>query len=205
MDFVAVKPFSIDNQLRSTATAAAVALSLPSAAHAVPVNSVIRARFESGMYSDLQVVASSSQTYVENIVHGVSGTWLKTPGAITLPAANVDNALFKVMAKVRSYFRLDRGWDGYSGVKIDRSAISDAEVFAAYHASFFERVMPSISCAGDGEINFTWRTASGVIDLGFYGDGSYSYYAKAQDGRVFSSDTENLSSRLPEDVLGILA
>ena len=44
------------------------------------------------------------------------------------------------------------------------------------------RVAPHISLADDGEVNFAWSQDGMLIDLGFYGSGTYSFYARGQDG-----------------------
>lgn len=43
--------------------------------------------------------------------------------------------------------------------------------------------IPSLNLAEDGEINFFWSDPELYLDLGFYGDGTYSYYAKTRTDR----------------------
>ncbi|SEJ57250.1 hypothetical protein SAMN05216201_11140 [Pseudomonas linyingensis] len=204
MDFIPVKSVSLGGDCRPTLSSGMALFS--ASAHAEMPPPVLRARYESARYASVDEIASSQSAYIDHIVHGIeSNTRLKTPGAITIPAANTPNALVQVMAKVRAYASLEDGWDGYGGVKIESSTRNDAELFAAFHAADIERVMPKVSPAGDGEINFSWSTGRGVIDLGFYGDGSYSYYAVTEDGREFFSDEEALSKALPEEVAKIIA
>ena len=38
--------------------------------------------------------------------------------------------------------------------------------------------IPHISLATDGEINFFWNLVNFRLDLGFFGDGTYSYYGE---------------------------
>lgn len=204
MDFIPVKSVSLGGDCRPTLSGGMTLF--PASAHADMPPPVLPARFKSDRYASVDEVANSRSAYIDHIVHGIeSNTRLKTPGAITIPAANTPNALMRVMAKVRAYAFLEDGWDGRGGVRIEASTRNDAELFAAFHAADIERVMPKVSPAGDGEINFSWKTDRGVIDLGFYGDGSYSYYAVAADGREFFSDEETLSQALPEEVAKIIA
>lgn len=42
---------------------------------------------------------------------------------------------------------------------------------------------PSIHVAADGEVNFQWSGSDFKIDLGFYGNGKFSFYA-AKSGRA---------------------
>ena len=57
---------------------------------------------------------------------------------------------------------------------------------------------PKIYIAHDGEINFLWKRDDGLhIDLGFYGDGTYSYYAIDKSGRESMGDDVAVSQGLP--------
>ena len=49
---------------------------------------------------------------------------------------------------------------------------------------------PMVSMAGDGEINFFWcRESDGLkVDLGFFGTGTYSCYARKGEREVFKDD-----------------
>ncbi len=50
------------------------------------------------------------------------------------------------------------------------------------------RVRPHISLADDGEVNFSWSQDGIWIDLGFYGTGTYSFYARDKSGQEWSGD-----------------
>ena len=58
---------------------------------------------------------------------------------------------------------------------------------------------PTISVADDGELNFLWDSGTLHVDLGFYGDGSYSYYARDGEGKEFFGDNVPCS-HLPSDL-----
>ena len=47
---------------------------------------------------------------------------------------------------------------------------------------------PIITLADDGEVNFFWENESVYIDLGFYGTGTYSYFACHEDGRKYRGE-----------------
>ena len=49
-------------------------------------------------------------------------------------------------------------------------------------------LLPSIGFADDGEVNFSWKQNGIHIDLGFYGDGTYSYFAKDSEGNKYYGD-----------------
>ena len=47
---------------------------------------------------------------------------------------------------------------------------------------------PEIRLADDGEINFLWKEEGVHIDLGFYGTGAYSYFARSSGGKEFHDE-----------------
>lgn len=66
--------------------------------------------------------------------------------------------------------------------------------------------IPEIELVGDGEINFSWERADGSlqIDLGFYGTGEYSCFAR-RDGRApIHADGIPASAGLREDIRALL-
>ncbi|WP_259757445.1 hypothetical protein [Pseudomonas sp. GCEP-101] len=206
MDAAFAKPISLERDVKTTAAHIGAYSMFPSTARAPGPAPILKARIDAGKYESVEAIANSAVAYVEHIVHGIqSNTRLKTPGAVTLPAANSPNALDLVIGRVRQFSGLEENWDGYGGVRIGQDSRNDAELFSAYHAAEIEKCLPKISCAGDGEINFSWKTAFGVIDLGLYGDGKYSYYAKSTDGRVYISDEEDLATPLPDEVIRIIS
>ena len=64
---------------------------------------------------------------------------------------------------------------------------------------------PMVNMAGDGEINFFWhRESDGLkVDLGFYGTGTYSCYARKGDQEVFADDVR-VSDGLRGDIAALL-
>ena len=65
-------------------------------------------------------------------------------------------------------------------------------------------VMPDVGLADDGEVSFLWKGVDLHVDLGFYGDGTFSYYAKDGDGEEYADDDVAATVGLPEDLLAIL-
>lgn len=61
-------------------------------------------------------------------------------------------------------------------------AFEDAYIFIQ-HLDLGSIPMPIISLADDGEVNFLWKYDPVHVDLGFYGTGTYSYFACHKDGR----------------------
>lgn len=117
------------------------------------------------------------------------------------PAMTLKNSL---LSKIRGLLDLAPGWDGYSAKVPSGAAIDEAEQFSSNVLPADEFQLPTVTAAADGEVNFSWKNALGYIDLGFYGEGSYSYYAKTTVGQEFMSDESSLTEHLPEQVLKII-
>ena len=72
--------------------------------------------------------------------------------------------------------------------------------------SFTERLpialkaAPHISLADDGEVNFAWSRGGMRIDLGFYGTGTFSYYARDKEGKELFGDEMSVTSPLPKQL-----
>jgi hypothetical protein len=58
-------------------------------------------------------------------------------------------------------------------------------------------VRPSIHIAGDGEVNFEWRGEDFHIDLGFYGNRTFSYYATKRGSEPLFGDDIPVKSGIP--------
>ena len=64
--------------------------------------------------------------------------------------------------------------------------------------------LPNIGVADDGEVNFLWDSDGIYIDLGFYGDGTFSYFARAEDGQKFYGDDLSASGILPGNLVNLI-
>ena len=56
----------------------------------------------------------------------------------------------------------------------------------------------------DRELNFAWNGCPTYIDLGFYGTGTYSHFAKDEKGRKFHGDDFPADGAVPEDLNRLL-
>ena len=82
-------------------------------------------------------------------------------------------------------------------------AVDDAESFLhTLPVDDIER--PHIALSADGEINFYWETARGKLDLGIFGDGTYSYFGEAADGERFFCDDEPVETPLSRAILHLI-
>ena len=84
------------------------------------------------------------------------------------------------------------------------TAFTDAEAFARQLPSPLSE-MPHISLADDGELNFAWNGGPMYIDLGFYGTGTYSYFARDKRGHKHHGDDVLASAPIPDDLMQILS
>ena len=64
--------------------------------------------------------------------------------------------------------------------------------------------LPNIGVADDGEVNFLWDSDGIYIDLGFYGAGTFSYFARAGDGQRFYGDDLPASGILPGNLVNLI-
>ena len=82
-------------------------------------------------------------------------------------------------------------------------AFTDARDFIYALPKYFI-LLPHLSFADDGEINFLWNQDDIHIDLGFYGTGTYSYFARGKDDEGFYEDDILVSDGLPDALRALL-
>lgn len=104
------------------------------------------------------------------------------------------------ITKLRKLGTYQSGWNCSGPVTPSDASIHDAEQFARNH-DFDSIHLPGISAADDGEINFWWDVEGLYIDLGFFGDGSYSFYARLPNGKEIAVDHAPLSQPLPGELV----
>ena len=92
--------------------------------------------------------------------------------------------------------------EGVSRASLER-ALDDAERFvnAWPEAPVAE---PDVGLVGDGEVNFLWKHNGAHVDLGFFGDGTYSYFAKDSQGNRYPGDDVPAERGLVQSLLEIL-
>ena len=133
-----------------------------------------------------------SDTAVELVKHLGSGQHL-----------NADRADLIVIARIRELGTYPSGWNRPDSVAPARAAVDDAERFAR-SLNLASLPLPHISAADDGEINFWWERDGLYVDLGFFGDGSYSFYARLPNGKEMTEDEAPVSRPLPSELLSFL-
>jgi hypothetical protein len=67
------------------------------------------------------------------------------------------------------------------------------------------KMVPHISLADDGEVNFSWSHDGMRIDLGFYGTGTFSFYARDKTGKEWLGDDISVTLPIPVELRVLLA
>lgn len=106
----------------------------------------------------------------------------------------------KIIARIREIGIYPNGWDNVNAIAASKKAVNDAEKFIRQLLPIDVKE-PIISLAADGEINFLWILPDFRLDLGVYGDGSYSYYGKASNGEEFIADEKSIDEKLPDEII----
>lgn len=108
--------------------------------------------------------------------------------------------MHRALSKLEGLKQLENGWAGYDSKKPDLRSLDEAAAFACRILSRSAILEPIISPATDGEVSFFWESSHITLDLGFYGDGSYSFYAKTEDGEEFFGDHYSIDVELPSKI-----
>ena len=82
-------------------------------------------------------------------------------------------------------------------------AFTDAQRFVSAWPSV-DLPMPDVGLADDGEVNFLWQGPQLHVDLGFFGDGTFSCFARAPGGVRIAVDDVAAELGLPPDLQAIL-
>lgn len=62
---------------------------------------------------------------------------------------------------------------------------------------------PAIHVASDGEVNFHWAGPNFQIDLGFYGDGKFSYFGSKDGSQPIFGDDIPVQNGAPNQLIAI--
>lgn len=119
---------------------------------------------------------------------------------VTLPPSPQFSELVRRLEQLRSVPESEH-WP--VGEPPDDAAFRDARVFLD-RLPFPLVALPHILLADDGEVNFAWDCEGVHIDLGFYGTGAFSYYARGADGREHYGDDVLVSHPLPAELEPLL-
>ena len=113
----------------------------------------------------------------------------------------VQEKLLKRLAEIKNTPPRDR-WPDAEWPTVQ--AFHDAEAFIRTLAHPITTAV-SLGAADDGEINFLWKGDGIHVDLGFYGTGEYSCYARGKNGNEFypcGSASKGLTPELVDLLVG---
>ena len=82
----------------------------------------------------------------------------------------------KLHAELLAYLDLPESWNGYEGEPPSFDSVIDAINFLTMRPDDIPLPYPQI--APDGEVGLYWRVDEVYAEVGFYGDGDCSYYAR---------------------------
>ncbi len=123
---------------------------------------------------------------------------------VLLDARNSEDPKSSLIRKVESFALLESGWASTNSVPPNSAAMSQAYQFIDLLP--VGTTLPHISVAEDGEINFFWRSDSTYIDVGFYGDNSIHYYARADENDIDKEMSEPFLGRsLPRELVAAIS
>lgn len=145
--------------------------------------------------------ASPSRAYV--LENPASGIMFTDSDATIFEDNDSGQGIPIIISRIQALRNYSDGWNGPDSVGPSDQTIKDAEQFA--NSIDFDSIhMPNVSLANDGEISFFWDIKGLYLDLGFLGDGSYSFYAKPPKGKEVIVDNAPLSRPLPQNILNHL-
>lgn len=153
----------------------------PKAAIAIPVAMAPVAMAFVGSTTDVK--SANPTAFVAN------ETGAKAPSAAykKLGLTTASSQTNSVVRSIRKLALLEDNWHSPQSKAPTAKSIEDAERFAR-EIDWKSSLQPMVSAAEDGEVNFYWKNESIYIDLGFHGDGTYSFFAKLDNGETLVGD-----------------
>lgn len=108
-----------------------------------------------------------------------------------------------IIETIVSYLNYPSNWDGYNGKPPTVDAVNDTLSFIHKLPFGVAESRPGLS--GDGEISLFWENDDIFVDIGFVGDGKYSFYARDSQSIEYFKDEINLKDSLPEALINLIS
>ena len=105
----------------------------------------------------------------------------------------------RIAEKITSYSLLKSDWDGYGGTAPNARSITETLLWLRSLPLGCPPLKPMLS--GTGEVGLYWDDGRFYCDIGFCGDGTFSYYFEAPDGECMGGENIELET-FPEPLLG---
>ena len=122
---------------------------------------------------------------------------------MTLAAPEL-SAVHKLTMKLKTLQNIpyEERWPG--SIWPSTQAFRDAYLFIQ-RSTLSSIPTPEVRLADDGEINFLWTGGDVHVDLGFYGTGTFSYFARSKNGRRLHGECVSASEGLPREIFKLFA
>ncbi len=104
--------------------------------------------------------------------------------------------------KISAYQFYPIDWDGYEGIPASSDTVKDTLEFLEKLP--FGVTEPRAGLSGDGEISLFWESDEIYIDIGFLGDGNFTFYARDGQGIEYFKDEIGLDEPLPDALLHLI-
>ena len=136
------------------------------------------------------------------VIQETAKNWFE--GAIASRADHTSQHLHLLITKLEAYRGMPEEDRWPAATWPTDQAFNDAYTFIEY-LPLSPIPAPEVSLADDGEINFLWKNESIYIDLGFYGTGTYSYFARGKDGQSILGENVSALRGLPDKLKALLS
>jgi len=114
-------------------------------------------------------------------------------------AVNFTNNITHLITAYQNY---PNNWDGYEGVPASPETVKDTLIFIEKLP--FGATQPRPGLSGDGEVSLFWENDDFYIDIGFLGDGKYTFYARDHQQVEYLKDDVDLNASLPNELLNLI-
>jgi len=103
---------------------------------------------------------------------------------------------------IESYRNYPTNWDGYDGIPPLSETVNNTLEFIEKLPFNAREPRPGVS--GDGEISLFWESDDIFVDIGFLGDGKYTFYARDSQAIEYFKDDIELKDPIPEALLNLI-
>lgn len=101
-----------------------------------------------------------------------------------------------------AYQSYPANWDGYDGISPSSDTINNTLLFLEKLPLGVAEPRPGLS--GDGEVSLFWEKDDVFVDIGFSGDGKYSFYAQDSQDIEYLKDNIDLNDPLPDALINLI-
>jgi hypothetical protein len=130
--------------------------------------------------------------------HTPYAIYVNVPANATLADSPTKDLLDRITALKTTY---SKAWLPDSVAPTDVAFQNARDFVTTLPLSYIAK--PDIQVASDGEVNFHWAGADYHIDLGFYGNGKFSYHGAKVGGPPILGDDVSVKEGAPKSLLDL--